>query len=214
MEELRLRDAHRKQLVRITAAGYMQALHTAIANRASENLCQAQILIVGADGNRSAPGYLPSTEQLAGQLAELKDLTMSYAHDMAEYGEIIGQHDSVSDDDGFEIRTQKETLHVIQAFANSLMETAISLVDSSINSLTSINNVGDGLRKDRIEWLAAYGIASSSLAKFAAQMLNEAIGSLGTVTVVSRVTSSRITTSEMHGDLTALTKAQAHYRLN
>jgi hypothetical protein len=210
----RLRNAQRKVQAMITAAGYMQAIHTAIANRATENLCQAHLLIVGADGNGSTTNYLPGANQLTGQLAELKNLTMSYAHDMAEYGELIEKHDSLSEDDGFEFRTQKEALHRIQAFTNGLMETAISMVDTSISSLTSINNVSDAHKKEQTEWLAAFGVASSSLAKFAAQMLNEAIGSLGTVTVVARVTSSMVTSRELYGDLTKLTSNNTDYRLN
>jgi len=214
MEELRLRDAQRKVQASITAAGYLQAIHTAIANRATESLCQAQLLIVGADGNRSRLGYLPTTDQLAGQLAELKNLTVSYAHDMAEYSELIDKHDRIADDDGFELRTQKEALHTVKTFAISLTETATSMMDLSIKSLISINDADDAHKKEQIEWLAAYGVASSSLAKFAAQMLGDAIGSLGTVTVVSRVTSSKITSSQIYEDLTRLTGKTADARLN
>jgi hypothetical protein len=214
MEEMRLKEAHRKELTRITAAGFLQSLHTAIANRASENLCQAQILIIGADGNPSRVSYLPAADQLAGQLAELKDLTVSYAHDLAEYGETIAKYDQVLDDDGFEMRTQKEALHMVQNVAVGLLNTATSLVDTAETSLSGINSVGHDAKKERLEWLAAYGVAAATLAKFAATMLNEAIASLGTVTVVARVTKSTIASGELYGDLTALTNNKANFHLN
>lgn len=212
--EMRLREAQRGVQACITAAGYMQNIHSQIAGRATENLCQAHLLIVGADGNRNLPTYLPPSDQIRTNLTALRDLTMSYLHDMAEYGEQIAKYDGRNDGDGFEISTKKEALRMIQAFANEIAESAISLVELAYGSVSSVDTIGDAKRKEHSEWLSAYGVAGASMAKFAADLLYDAMSSLGTVTVITRTTRNTITESDLYGDITTLTGTNRNFRLN
>jgi hypothetical protein len=214
MEEMRLRDAHRKEAVKLTASGYLLGIHTAIANRATENLCHAQVFIIAADGNSGRVGYLPSSDQLAAELAELKDLTMSFAHDMADYGETIDQYGRVNNDDDFEMRTRKEALHMIQGVTNSLMEASISQIGKSIHSLKSVDKIGDAHIKGHLEALSANGVAAATLAKLAVQMLNDALAGLHTVAVTAPSTRKTFTANAKCGDLTALIVKEANEHLN
>ena len=210
-----LREAHRKELARITAAGHMQNIYMAVINRATESLCQAQTYIVGADGGNAPVGWLPTADDVAVSLTELKNLTMSYAHDMAETGELIERHDLPLASDCFEVKTQKNALLRIQAFANRQMETAISLVDSALGSVPSADGLEDWEKKDRIEWLSAYGMAGASMAQYASTLLTDAVRAIGTVTISSRKTSFiSVVPEDMHAALTAMTTKQANYRLN
>ena len=95
------------------------------------------------------------------------------------------------------------------------METAIALVDSAYNSVPSADNLADWERKERIEWLSAFGMAGASMSQYASQLLTEAVRAIGTVTITSRTTSiMTIVPQDMHAALTALTSKQANYKLN
>jgi hypothetical protein len=214
MEERRLREAHRKVLSKVIAAGYMQAIHSQIAARATENLCQAHMYILGVENNSGCPGYLPPSDQMLASLSSLRDMTMSYAHDLAEYGESIDKQDRVLSTDGYEVSSQKEALHLIKDYAGELMQTAIGMVDTAYSSVSSMDTLEGDRKKGQTEWLAAFGIAASSLSKFVAQMVFEAQGSLGTVSITQRVTSNVISDSNVYTDLTALTQKKDNYRLN
>jgi len=210
-----LKEAQRKELARITAAGHMQNIYMAVINRATESLCQVQNYIIGADGGNAPINWLPTSDDLVASLTELRNLTMSYAHDMAEIGEHIERHDTPLTSDCFEVKTQKDALLLIQAFTNKLMESAISSVDVAFGSVPSADGISDWERKDRIEWLSAFGMAGASLSQYATQLLTEAVRAIGSVTITSRTTSTMsIVPQDMHAALTALTKNQANYKLN
>ncbi|MBS1994477.1 MAG: hypothetical protein JSS83_28385 [Cyanobacteria bacterium SZAS LIN-3] len=214
--ELKMRrELHRQELARIIAAGHLQNIYMAVINRATESLCQAQMYIIGADSANAPAGWLPTTDHLETSLKELRNLTMSYAHDLAEMGEMLEQYDTPQKFDAFEVKTPKEALQIIQAFTSKWMETAISLSDSACNSVCSLENMADWERKERIEWLSAYGVAASSMSQYAANVLNEAMKAIGTVTITNRVIGGRtIVPEDMHAAISALTSKQANWKLN
>jgi hypothetical protein len=208
-----LLEAYRSELVTLNAACRMLQILPSLVGRCNENLAGAYVKTLDDEQN----SYRPAAQDYPLILKSLRNMTMSYAQDLLDQGATIEKYDQVSERDGIEDRTRKETLQMVLTFAKSQMEKALALADIAIGSMPSrqiFKEEGDSpVLKNRLSALSAYGIAAATIARFVTDMVNEAISAIGTVNIVSRYDGTR-SESEIYDALVQLTSSTANARLN
>jgi len=171
-------------IVNVVAAARVQNICSLMINRASENLCQAQLLLLCTGNIDSAHTIaVPPSRQLSSQFSQLKYLALSYKNDLDCWAAAIKKQNHTVDENSFEICVRRDSLDLIHSFIANLSASAIALIDIAIEHLSSLDWMKAEARKEQTEWLSAYAVTGGIVACMAASFLEESISSLGTVDV-------------------------------
>ncbi len=98
--------------------------------------------------------------------------------------------------------------------ANAMMGKSITLINSCIDGINLIDGLEESFVTEHIEGIVGKSIAAASQAQFAASLLDNVLGSIGAVTITTRVTKTIIDEEDKCGELTVMTTQPVDARLN
>lgn len=162
--------------------GHIKLASNRLSEGSKELLLQAMTFVM-AQSNAPQPG-LPPDSTIAPQLKALNEVVASAQEHLAATAESATNntlHNSSSD--SYEDQVNRKALAALIAFAEKLLNRAVSLSEVAINTLPMFGTLSEDNAKAQKQWLLAYAMTAATIADASRNMLQEAVLSYGSVAI-------------------------------
>jgi hypothetical protein len=162
--------------------GHIKLASNRLGEGSKELLLQAMTFVMAQ--NDEQQNSLPPDSTIAPQLKALNEVVASTQEHLAATAESATNntlHNSSSD--SYEDQVNRKALAVVIAFAEKLLNRAISLSEAAINTLPMFGTLSEDNAKAQKQWLIAYAMTAATIANASRNTLQEAVLSYGSAAI-------------------------------